>query len=184
MTQLSQISTIYTPPKSHLASPDELPTPGGREANAYNRTAPTSTFRGVAHRTDARGHSGPSVSRPADELGEGGMTRPFLGSPPVETKKIGFEPPNNSPTPGLNHTFLSQRPTEAAQDPQSSLQSYRDWLAQEDLNIVDEYPIAAGGFADVWTANHGDRKVVLKSYRLYESFGSTRVATVRSNHIL
>lgn len=51
---------------------------------------------------------------------------------------------------------------------QSLTQGYR-WLAQEDLKIVGSYPIDAGGFADVWVGEMGDRKVAVKSYRCYAS---------------
>jgi hypothetical protein len=39
------------------------------------------------------------------------------------------------------------------------------WLNQKDLKIIGECPIDAGGFADVWVGEMGDRKVAIKSYR-------------------
>jgi len=43
------------------------------------------------------------------------------------------------------------------------------WLGQEDLKVVGTRPIDAGGFADVWIGEVGDRKVAVKSYRCYTS---------------
>jgi len=43
------------------------------------------------------------------------------------------------------------------------------WLGQGDLMVVGTRPIDAGGFADVWAGEMGDRKVAVKSYRRYTS---------------
>jgi len=43
------------------------------------------------------------------------------------------------------------------------------WLGQDDLMVVGTCPIDAGGFADVWAGEIGNRKVAVKSYRRYAS---------------
>lgn len=42
-------------------------------------------------------------------------------------------------------------------------------LGQGDIRIIGTRPIDAGGFADVWVGEMGDRKVAVKSYRCYAS---------------
>jgi hypothetical protein len=42
-------------------------------------------------------------------------------------------------------------------------------LEQEDVKVIGARPIDAGGFADVWAGEMGDRKVAVKSYRCYAS---------------
>jgi hypothetical protein len=46
------------------------------------------------------------------------------------------------------------------------------WFGQEDLKVVGAHPIDAGGFADVWVGEMGDRKVAIKSYRCHASANS------------
>lgn len=55
-------------------------------------------------------------------------------------------------------------------------------LGLEEVKIIGEHPIAAGGFANVWEGIHDSRKVVLKSYRCYMSFDVNNVVTVRYDH--
>ena len=43
------------------------------------------------------------------------------------------------------------------------------WLEEEDLKVVGVHPVDAGGFANVWVGEMGDRKVAIKSYRCYTS---------------
>jgi len=42
-------------------------------------------------------------------------------------------------------------------------------LEQDDLKVIGTHPIDAGGFADVWVCEMGDRTVAVKSYRRYTS---------------
>jgi len=58
------------------------------------------------------------------------------------------------------------------------------WLDPEDIKLVGEHPIGAGGFANIWEVTHNGRKAVLKSYRCYVSSDVTQVVAVRSNHTL
>ena len=53
------------------------------------------------------------------------------------------------------------------------------WLDPEEVKLIGEHPIAAGGFADIWEAMYGGRKVVLKSYRCYMTFDVDKVVAVR-----
>lgn len=57
-------------------------------------------------------------------------------------------------------------------------------LDPEDVKLVGEHPIAAGGFADIWEGTHDGRKVVLKSFRRHMSFGLAQVIAVRCDHSL
>ena len=53
------------------------------------------------------------------------------------------------------------------------------WLSPEDVKLNGEYQIAAGGFADIWEATHGGRKVILKSYRYSMTSDVTQIVAVR-----
>jgi len=90
------------------------------------------------------------------------------------------------PTPDLDdrNAPFPQRHGQAAQNLRSSLPSTCRWLGPEDINLVGEHPIAAGGFADIYEATHNGCKVVLKSYRCYESFDIASVVAVPCNHSL
>ena len=57
--------------------------------------------------------------------------------------------------------------------------SYR-WLGWGDLKVVGNCPIDAGGFADVWVGELGDRRVVVKSYRCYVS--ATHIPPYQASH--
>ena len=83
----------------------------------------------------------------------------------------------NSP-PDSTNISLSQHYAQMAQDLRSSLPSTCRWFGPGDVNLVSERQIAAGGFADVYEATQGGRKVVLKSYRCYLSFDVTEVIAV------
>jgi hypothetical protein len=83
------------------------------------------------------------------------------------------------PTPHTDDTPPSQRYAQIVQDLRSSLPFASRWLSPEDVEIVGEHPIGAGGFADVWEGTHGGRKVVLKSYRCYTSFDVVQIIAVR-----
>lgn len=90
----------------------------------------------------------------------------------------------SSPTPELNGTSLSQHYVEIVQDLRSSLPPACRWLGPADLDLVGERPFAAGGFADIYEAAQGGRKVVLKSYRYYLSFDVAEVVSVSYSHNL
>lgn len=65
-----------------------------------------------------------------------------------------------------------------AQDLRPSLPFTCHWLDPNEVNLVDERPIAAGGFANVYEATHDGRKVILKSYRPYVLFDVAQVVAV------
>ena len=86
----------------------------------------------------------------------------------------------SSPTPDSDDGLsLPQHYARTAQDFQLSLPSTCCWLSPKDVDLVDEHPIAAGGFANILEAKYGGRKVVLKSYRCYVSFDVAQVIAVR-----
>ena len=88
-----------------------------------------------------------------------------------------------SPTPDLNDVAILQRYALMAQELISSVPSLCCSLGPEDVKLVDEYPVTAGEFADIWEATYGGRKVVLKSYRCYRSFDVTQVVAVRHDRL-
>ena len=78
---------------------------------------------------------------------------------------------------------LAQRYAQMAQNLRSSLSPTTcHWLDPEDVNLIGEYPIAAGGFANIYGATYDGRKVILKSYRCYELFDAARVVAVCCSH--
>jgi len=89
-----------------------------------------------------------------------------------------------SPTTSLSGVSPSQRYAQMAQDLRSSMSFTCHWLDPEDIKLVGEHPIGAGGFANIWKVSHNGRRAVLKSYRCYVSSDVAQVITVRSNHTL
>ena len=78
---------------------------------------------------------------------------------------------------------LAQRYARMAQNLRLSLSPTTfHWLDPEDVNLISEYPIAAGGFANIYGVTYDGRKVILKSYRCYELFDAARVVAVRCSH--
>ena len=88
------------------------------------------------------------------------------------------------PTPDSDYISLSQHYAQMAQDLRSSLPPACHWLIPEEVDVVGEHPIAAGGFADIYEGIHNGRKVVLKSFRCYLSFNVAEVVAVRHNYTL
>ena len=83
-----------------------------------------------------------------------------------------------SSSPDSSGVSLSQGYTRIAQDLRSSLPPTCRWLNPEDVDLVGEHPIAAGGFANIHEAKYGGHKVALKSYRCYVSFDVAQVVSV------
>jgi len=88
----------------------------------------------------------------------------------------------HSPAPDSNERSPSQCYAQMAQDLRPSLQSACPWFSPEDVELIGNHPIAAGGFSDIWEGMYAGRKVVLKSYRCYMSFNVTQVIAVHHNH--
>lgn len=55
------------------------------------------------------------------------------------------------------------------------------FLNPRDVRLIGDYPLAAGGFADIHEATYEGRKVAFKRYRCYETFDVAQVAEVRHN---
>jgi len=53
------------------------------------------------------------------------------------------------------------------------------WLGPEEVKLVGDRQIAAGGFANIWEATHDGRVVVLKSYRYSMTDDIARIVAVR-----
>jgi len=84
----------------------------------------------------------------------------------------------------LEDVSLSEDYTQMAQGLSSFLPSACHWLDPRDVKLVGERPMAAGGFANIWEGTHGNRDVILKSYRCYVSFDVAQVVAVRRNRSL
>jgi len=84
-----------------------------------------------------------------------------------------------SSTPDSNEMSHSQCYAQIARGLQTSLPSTCRWLAPEDVNLLGEQPIAAGGCTDIWGATHDGRKVVVKSYCCSTSSNVAQVVEVR-----
>ena len=82
----------------------------------------------------------------------------------------------------LDGVSLPQHYAGMVQDLRSSLPPGCRWLGSDDINLISERPSAAGGFADIYDAMQGGRKVILKSYRCYRSFEVAEVVAVRRSH--
>ena len=97
-------------------------------------------------------------------------------SPPPQLEVI------SSPTSDLDDVSILQRCAQMAQEHLLSIPSPRLLLSPEDVEIMDEQPVAAGGSADILKGKYGGREVVLKAYRHYRSCDITRVVVVRHDH--
>ena len=116
---------------------------------------------------------GPSVS------GGYPAAQPLPRPPPLPQLKA-----RDSPAPDMGDVYPSQRYARLAQERISSLPPPYRWLDPEDVKLIGEHPVAAGGFANVYEATHDGRKVMLKSYRPYMSFDIARVVAVCCNDSL
>ena len=172
MTHFSQDYTAIAPRDLSII-------PGDRGNNTYGRAVPISLLPTVARRADVWEHRNPLVSHPADGVGNEETTRPSVESPSVGTKRVSSQHPNSSHNLRLDDLPISRCHMELAQNLLSTLSPTCQWFSPGDIKTVGEYPIAAGGFADVWEGTSGDRKVVIKSYRCYKSFDVSQVVMVR-----
>ena len=84
-----------------------------------------------------------------------------------------------SPTSDLDDVALLQKYAQVAQGFLSTLPLLCPWLGPEDIELADEHPVAAGGFADILKAEHNGRSVVFKAYRCYRSSDMTKTVEVR-----
>lgn len=109
---------------------------------------------------------------------------PFAPGIPVGTKSVGSQHSNSSPTPDLDDMVISQPYVEIARSIRPSLPLGYQWLVPDDVEIVGGFPIAAGGFSDIYEAIYDGCKVALKSYRIYTSFDVTQVVAVSCNRDL
>jgi len=110
---------------------------------------------------------------------EHSSSQPLHRLPETSRLKVG-----NSRTPALSGVPPPQRYAQMAQDLRSSMSFTCRWVDPEDIKLVGEHPVGAGGFANIWEVTHNGRKAVLKSYRCYVSSDVTQVVAVRSNHTL
>jgi hypothetical protein len=53
-----------------------------------------------------------------------------------------------------------------------------NFLPSEEVRLVGEHPMAAGGVANLWVGMYKGRKVGLKEYRCYVSFDIDQVVAV------
>ena len=85
----------------------------------------------------------------------------------LEAESLNFTLTDNIALPHEPSTSTDQELLPPLQSPFPLLDPY-------DIGLMGEHPIASGGFADIWEASHHGRKVVLKSYRCYETLDVAR----------
>ena len=66
---------------------------------------------------------------------------------------------------------------------QESLPADCERLDQGTIEVVGQFPAAAGGIADVWEGRIGKRKVAIKSYRCYSSSDRLPTDVVSRPHL-
>jgi len=71
-----------------------------------------------------------------------------------------------------------------AQELRSSSSPIPHPLGEDDVQIVGERPVSAGGFADIWRGFLDTRQVAVKSYRRYLSFDLSRVYLVSLHSLI
>jgi len=109
------------------------------------------------------------------------LLQPLGDHPPgIPRLKVG----GSHNTPALSGISLSKHYAQVAQNLRSSMSSTCRWLDPEDIELVGEHPIGAGGSANIWEVIYNGRKVVLKSYRCYVSSNVAQLVAVRSSHTL
>lgn len=103
--------------------------------------------------------------------------------------KLAASPLPPPPLPSVIHNpplpddgFLCQHHSSLAQKLRPSSSSICRQLAGDDIHIVGERPVSAGGFADIWRGSLDTRQIAVKSYRRYLSFDLSRVCRVRDFH--
>jgi len=95
-------------------------------------------------------------------------------SPPPQLRVV------NSSTPDLDDVTLLRRYAQMAREFLSTLPSPGcPLLNPKDLELMDEQPVAAGGYSDVRKAKNNGRNVVLKAHRCYRLFDIAQVVAVR-----
>lgn len=83
---------------------------------------------------------------------------------------------HNPPLP--DDDILSQCYFGPAQKLRPTSSSIPHMLTRDDVQMVGERPVGAGGFADIWRGTLDTRQVAVKSYRRYLSFDLSRVRLV------
>lgn len=107
-----------------------------------------------------------------------------LASPPstIHTPPIGVQPEEGGILCHSTH-YHELSPLQIDRSPATDLGTLVDlagrlqpflpsgyrWLGRDDLKVVGIRPFDAGGFADVWVGEVGNRTVALKSYRCFTS---------------
>ena len=102
----------------------------------------------------------------------------------VAPSPLTIAPPAEDRDPSIldmEDTIVFQRYAQRAQELLSSFPPSCPSLKPHDLELTGRYPIAAGGFANIWEATYHNRKVVLKSYRHYASLDTSAVDAVRGS---
>ena len=89
---------------------------------------------------------------------------------------------HNPPFP--DDDILCQYHLGLAQKLRPSSSSIPHLLAKDDVRIVGERPVGAGGFADIWKGSLDARQVAVKSYRRYLSFDLSRACLVSSLNLI
>ena len=90
---------------------------------------------------------------------------------------------HNPPFPD-DDILVCQYHLSLAQKLRPSSSSVPQLLTMDDVQIVGEQPVGAGGFANIWRGSLDSRQVAVKSYRRYLSFDLSRVCLVSLHSLI
>jgi len=100
--------------------------------------------------------------RPNNQLGG-------IGVPPFTDVADQSEPPEINPQPPISAAALPEHLFDLVLHLHPSLPTSCRWLEQGALEVVGEFPVDAGGIADIWAGMMDNRKVAIKVYRFCSS---------------
>jgi hypothetical protein len=103
-----------------------------------------------------------------------GSTRKGATCPPPPP----FSPSEGSSPPSPNDDLPCQHHSELARRLYPSLSPICHWFGEDDIRIVWELPVSAGGFTDLWKGSLENRQVAIKSYRRYLTADSSQISVV------
>lgn len=89
---------------------------------------------------------------------------------------------NSPPVPVIDQDLQHDRYSEAVRRLRSLFPSTCPSLEPGDVTVVGDAPIGAGSFADLWEGVLGDRSILQKSYRYYETCDVESIFQVRNGH--
>ncbi|KAF9784473.1 kinase-like domain-containing protein [Thelephora terrestris] len=101
-----------------------------------------------------------------------GSTRKGAACPPPPPLSLSER--SNPPSP--NDDLPCQHHSELARSLYPSLSSICNWFGEDDIRVVWEFPVSAGGFTDLRKGSLENRQVAIKSYRRYLTADSSQIS--------